>query len=58
MGGGFAMGSAFNSKSVRMIMAALLLMAGSFYIGTLFGNQTPFVSQLNSNSSLSLGMGL
>ncbi|CAL1385785.1 unnamed protein product [Linum trigynum] len=54
MMGGFSMGSAFYSKSGLMIMAALLLMAGSFYFGTLLGNNAPiYVSQLTSNSSSS-----
>ena len=50
--GGYALGSAFDSKSGQMIMVALLLMVGSFYAGTLFGNNGPiYVSQLPSNSS-------
>ncbi|XP_015900643.3 probable methyltransferase PMT7 [Ziziphus jujuba] len=53
-GGGFSLGSAFDTKSGQMIMVALLLMAGSFYAGTLFGNQSPiYVSQHTSNSSSS-----
>lgn len=53
MGGGFSLGSAFDTKSGKMIMVALLLMAGSFYAGTLFGNQAPiYVSQRTSNSSV------
>ncbi|KOM34247.1 hypothetical protein LR48_Vigan02g039700 [Vigna angularis] len=49
--GGLALGSAFDSKSGQIIMAALLLMIVSFYIGTLFGNNAPlYVSQLDSHS--------
>lgn len=56
--GGYALGSAFDSRSGRMIMVALLLMAGSFYAGTLFGNNAPlYVSQLSSNSSSSSSTG-
>ncbi|KAM4091716.1 hypothetical protein ACJW30_09G157900 [Castanea mollissima] len=51
---GFALGSAFDSKSGQMIMVALLLMVGTFYAGTLFGNNGPiYVSELLSNSSSS-----
>ena len=51
---GFALGSAFDSKSDQMIMVALLLMVGTFYAGTLFGNNGPiYVSELPSNSSSS-----
>ena len=51
---GFALGSAFDSKSGQMIMVALLLMVGTFYAGTLFGNNGPiYVSELPSNSSSS-----
>ncbi|KAJ4849203.1 hypothetical protein Tsubulata_047622 [Turnera subulata] len=54
MGGGYALGSAFDSKSGQMIMVALLLMAASFYTGTLFGNNAPiYVSQFSSSSSIS-----
>ncbi|GLT63168.1 hypothetical protein SLA2020_357490 [Shorea laevis] len=50
--GGYALGSAFDSKSGQMIMAALLLMVGSFYLGTLFGNNAPiYVSQASSSSA-------
>lgn len=50
--GGCLLGSAFDSKSGQMIMAALLLMVGSFYLGTLFGNNAPiYVSQSSSSSS-------
>ncbi|GMY19130.1 probable methyltransferase PMT7 [Fagus crenata] len=62
--GGYALGSAFDSKSGQMIMVALLLMVGSFYAGSLFGNNGPiYVSQLPSNSSspsssLSIGMSI
>lgn len=50
--GGYSLGSAFNSKSGQMIMAALLLMVGSFYLGTLFGNTAPiYVSQSSSSPS-------
>ncbi|KAG8646462.1 probable methyltransferase PMT7 [Manihot esculenta] len=52
--GGYALGSAFDLKSGQMIMVALLLMVGSFYLGTLFGNNAPvYVSQFSSNSSSS-----
>ena len=51
---GFALGSAFDSKSSQMVMVALLLMVGTFYAGTLFGNNGPiYVSELPSNSSSS-----
>ncbi|KAK7278938.1 hypothetical protein RJT34_23979 [Clitoria ternatea] len=50
--GGFAMGYAFDSKSGQIIMAALLLMIVSFYVGTLFGNNAPlYTSQFSSPSS-------
>ncbi|MED6157382.1 hypothetical protein PIB30_022651 [Stylosanthes scabra] len=50
--GGFAVGSAFDSKSGQIIMAALLLMVVSFYAGTLFGNNAPlYVSQSSSLTS-------
>ncbi|KAG2683572.1 hypothetical protein I3760_10G036900 [Carya illinoinensis] len=50
--GGYALGSAFDSRSGRLIMVALLLMLGSFYAGTLFGNNAPiYVSQLPAKSS-------
>ncbi|KAK7267138.1 hypothetical protein RIF29_19802 [Crotalaria pallida] len=52
--GGFALGSAFDSKSGQIIMIALLLMIVSFYVGTLFGNNAPlYVSQQASRSSSS-----
>ncbi|KAJ9184944.1 hypothetical protein P3X46_004629 [Hevea brasiliensis] len=52
--GGYALGSAFDSKSGQMIMVALLLMVGSFYLGTLFGNNAPiYVSQSSSSNSSS-----
>lgn len=52
MGGGYALSSAFDSKSGRMILMALLIMVGSFYTGTLFGNNSPiYVTELASNSS-------
>ncbi|KAK4839670.1 hypothetical protein QYF36_023878 [Acer negundo] len=52
MGGGYALGSAFDSKAGQMILVSLLLMAGSFYLGTIFGNNASiFVSQNSSNSS-------
>ncbi|KAF3442488.1 hypothetical protein FNV43_RR16404 [Rhamnella rubrinervis] len=58
MGGGFSLGSAFDTKSGQMIMVALVLMAGSFYAGTLFGNQAPiYVSQRTSNFSSSSSVG-
>ena len=50
----FALGLAFDSKSGQMVMVALLLMVGTFYAGTLFGNNGPiYVSELPSNSSSS-----
>lgn len=53
---GFALWSAFDSKSGQMIMVALLIMAGSFYLGTFFGNNSSiYVSELPSNSSSSPG---
>lgn len=56
--GGYALGSAFDLKSGQMIMVALLLMVGSFYLGTLFGNNAPvYVSQFSSNSSSSSSPG-
>ncbi|KAL1330493.1 hypothetical protein HN51_047728 [Arachis hypogaea] len=52
--GGFAVGSAFDSKSGQIIMAALLLMVVSFYAGTLLGNNAPlYVSQPSSVTSSS-----
>ncbi|PNX75286.1 putative methyltransferase PMT7-like protein, partial [Trifolium pratense] len=54
--GGFAIGSAFDSKSGQMIMAALLLMFVSFYGGYLFGNNAPlYVSHLPDTLSTSNG---
>ncbi|XP_050278545.1 uncharacterized protein LOC126720267 [Quercus robur] len=51
---GFALGLAFDSKSGQMVMVALLLTVGTFYAGTLFGNNDPiYVSELPSNSSSS-----
>ncbi|KAI4375943.1 hypothetical protein MLD38_013754 [Melastoma candidum] len=51
--GGSVLGSAFDLKSGQTIMVALLVMAGSFYVGTLFGNDGPiYVSQAGSNSSV------
>ncbi|KAF5750264.1 hypothetical protein HS088_TW03G00598 [Tripterygium wilfordii] len=55
MGGGFAFGSAFDSRSGQMIMVALVLMIGSFYAGTLFGNNAPAYVSQPSNSSSSPG---
>lgn len=50
--GGYGLRSAFDSKSGQMIVVALLLMVGSFYLGTLFGNNAPiYVSHLSSSSS-------
>ncbi|KAI6696892.1 hypothetical protein NL676_017011 [Syzygium grande] len=50
--GGSVLGSAFDLRSGQMIMAALLLMAGSFYAGTLFGNKAPlYVPRTLSDSS-------
>ncbi|XP_039013492.1 probable methyltransferase PMT7 isoform X2 [Hibiscus syriacus] len=50
--GGFALGSAFDSRSGQMIMVALLLMFGSFFVGNLFGNNAPiYVSQVSESSS-------
>ncbi|XP_024025427.1 probable methyltransferase PMT7 isoform X1 [Morus notabilis] len=60
MGGGISLRSAFYSGTGRTILFLLLLMAASFFAGTLFGNQAPiYVSQLtsdnnNNNSSSSL----
>jgi len=52
MGGFGTIGSAFDSKSGQIIMASLLLMIVSFYVGTLFGNNTPlYISHLPSPSS-------
>ncbi|XVF56248.1 hypothetical protein PTKIN_Ptkin06aG0103600 [Pterospermum kingtungense] len=52
--GGYALGSAFDSKSGQMIMLALLLMVASFYVGNLFGNNAPiYISQDSSSSSFS-----
>lgn len=50
------LGSAFDLRSGQTIMAALLLMVGSFYAGTLFGNKAPIyvpqhVPQLLSKSN-------
>ncbi|KAG6769130.1 hypothetical protein POTOM_024746 [Populus tomentosa] len=58
--GGYSWGSAFDSKSGQMIMVALLLMVGSFYTGTLFGNNNAsiYVSQLSSSSNSSSSHGL
>ncbi|KAE8661185.1 hypothetical protein F3Y22_tig00116937pilonHSYRG00037 [Hibiscus syriacus] len=50
--GGYALGSAFDSKSGQMIMVALLLMLGSFFVGNLFGNNAPiYISQVSETSS-------
>ncbi|MBA0734837.1 hypothetical protein Gogos_018728, partial [Gossypium gossypioides] len=50
--GGYALGSAFDSKSGQMIMVSLLLMFGSFFLGNLFGNNAPiYVSQVSETSS-------
>ncbi|EEF28705.1 probable methyltransferase PMT7 isoform X1 [Ricinus communis] len=46
-----ALRSAFDSKSGQMIMVALLLMIGSFYLGTLFGNNAPIYLSNSSSSS-------
>ncbi|GMI78846.1 hypothetical protein like AT5G04060 [Hibiscus trionum] len=52
--GGYALGSAFDSKSGQMIMVALLLMFGSFFLGNLFGNNAPiYISQVSETSSAS-----
>lgn len=57
--GGYALGSAFDWRSGKMIMLALLMMVGSFYVGTLFGNNgSVYVSQLSSNSSSSSSTGI
>jgi hypothetical protein len=58
--GGYSWGSAFDSKSGQMIMVALLLMVGSFYSGTLFGNNNAsiYVSQLSSSSNSSSSHGM
>lgn len=58
MGGGYGVGSAFSLQSWQMITLALLLMIGSFYFGTLFGNNVPiYVSHLPSNSTSSSLLG-
>ncbi|KAE8726923.1 putative methyltransferase PMT7 [Hibiscus syriacus] len=50
--GGYALGSAFDSKSGQMITVALLLMFGSFFVGNLLGNNAPiYVSQVSESSS-------
>lgn len=50
--GGYALRSAFDSKSGQLIMVGLLLMVGSFYLGTIFGNNAPiYVARTSSNSS-------
>ncbi|XWS43080.1 hypothetical protein CRYUN_Cryun16bG0070800 [Craigia yunnanensis] len=52
--GGYALGSAFDSRAGQMIMVALLLMVGSFYVGNLFGNNAPiYISQDSGTSSSS-----
>lgn len=52
--GGYKLGSAFDLKSGRAIMVGLLLMVGSFYLGTLFGGNAPiYVSRTFPNSSSS-----
>ncbi|KAF5737655.1 methyltransferase PMT6 [Tripterygium wilfordii] len=56
MGGGYVFGSAFDSRSGQMIMVALVLMIGSFYAGTLFGNNAPAYISRPSNSSSSPGI--
>jgi hypothetical protein len=58
--GGYSLGSAFDSKSEQMIMVALLLMVGSFYTGTRFGNNNAsiYVSQLSSSSNSSSSHGM
>ncbi|XP_038906278.1 probable methyltransferase PMT7 [Benincasa hispida] len=58
MGGAYGLGSFFALQSWQMIMLALLLMVGSFYFGTLFGNNVPiYVSHLPSNSTSSSLLG-
>ena len=60
MGNGFSIVYAFDFKYGHYYDFALLLMVGSFYAGTLFGNQGPiYVSNLNyvySSFSSSMGM--
>ncbi|XP_017977473.1 PREDICTED: probable methyltransferase PMT7 [Theobroma cacao] len=51
--GGYALGLAFDSKSGQMIMVALLLMVGSFYVGNLFGNNAPIYISHDSDTSSS-----
>uniref|UniRef100_A0A5B6ZZI6 Methyltransferase n=1 Tax=Davidia involucrata TaxID=16924 RepID=A0A5B6ZZI6_DAVIN len=52
MGGYLWSSSAFDSKSGRLILVALLVMIASFYTGTLFGrNSAIYVPQLASTSS-------
>ncbi|KDP26221.1 hypothetical protein JCGZ_22467 [Jatropha curcas] len=54
MGGGYALRSAFDSKSGQLIMVALLLMVGSFYFGTLFGNNgSIYIYNFSSSNSSS-----
>lgn len=50
MGGGYVLFSSFKLKSWQMTMLALLLMVGSFYAGTLFGQNPNYVSQISYNS--------
>ncbi|WCJ33340.1 S-adenosyl-L-methionine-dependent methyltransferases superfamily protein [Euphorbia peplus] len=43
----------YGLRSGQMIMLSLLLMIGSFYLGTLFGNNAPiYVSHFSNSSSL------
>ncbi|XP_042518204.1 probable methyltransferase PMT7 [Macadamia integrifolia] len=45
--------AAFDSKTVQLIFLTLLVMVGSFYTGTLFGNNSAaYVLQATSSSSL------
>ncbi|KAG7549426.1 S-adenosyl-L-methionine-dependent methyltransferase [Arabidopsis thaliana x Arabidopsis arenosa] len=51
MGGGYVLGSA---RSGQTIMVALVLMVGSFYAGSIFGNNSPiYISQPSSSSNSS-----
>lgn len=52
---GNMLGTAFDLKSGQMIMVALLLMIGSFYAGTLFGNNKApiYVTESESDNSTS-----
>ncbi|KAL0555048.1 hypothetical protein IC582_008980 [Cucumis melo] len=58
MASSYGFGYFFALQSWQMIMLALLLMVGSFYFGTLFGDNVPiYVSHLPSNSTSSSLLG-